>query len=174
MVPAMITVEELSSRLVRHLKTVRLSALQDTPTAFAGTYSRESQLSDKDWLARVSTWNSDRSVCFIAMDTGAPCGIIAGKCDENDLQRAYVLSMWVAPTHRRSGLGSRLMDAVQSWAQDLRVHHLSLLVTSTNASAIRFYEKCGFALTGLVQPHAHDPALLECEMVKSLQDHPQI
>ena len=168
----MITVEELSTRLVSHFKTVRLSALQDTPTAFTGTYSAESQLSGKDWLTRVSTWNSDRSVCYIAMDNGSPCGIIGGKCDEQDLQRAYVLSMWVAPTHRRTGLGSRLMNAVQSWAQNLGVQELYLLVTSINASAMRFYEKCGFALTGLAQPYANDPALLEFEMVKSLKNFP--
>jgi ribosomal protein S18 acetylase RimI-like enzyme len=170
MVPTMITVEELSSRLVWHFKMVRLSALQDTPTAFASTYSRESQLSDEDWLTRASTWNNDRSRCYIAMDEGAPCGIIAGKCDEYDLQRAYLLSMWVAPAHRRTGLGSRLVSAVQSWAQNLGVHELRLMVTSTNATAIRFYEKCGFTLTGMSQPFPNHPTLFESEMVKSLQN----
>jgi ribosomal protein S18 acetylase RimI-like enzyme len=170
MVPTMITVEELSSRLGRHLKTVRLSALQDTPTAFESTYSRESQLSDEDWLTRVSTWNSDRSTCYLAMDKGAPCGIIAGKCDEYNLQRAYVLSMWVAPTHRRTGLGSRLVNAVQSWAQNLGIHELRLMVTSTNATAIGFYEKCGFTLTGMSQAFPNDPALSESEMAKSLRN----
>jgi ribosomal protein S18 acetylase RimI-like enzyme len=170
MVPTMITVEELSSRLVMHFKMVRLTALQDTPTAFASTYSRESKLSDEDWLTRVSTWNSDRSTCYLAMEKGAPCGIIAGKCDEHDLQRAHVLSMWVAPTHRRTGLGSRLVSAVQSWAQNLGVHELRLMVTSTNATAIRFYEKCGFTLTGVSQPFPNHPALSESEMLKPIKN----
>ncbi len=163
----MITVEQLSSPLAGHLKTVRLLALQDTPTAFASTYARESKLSDEDWLRLVSIWNSDQSVCYIAMDKGAPCGIIGGKCDENDLQRAYVLSMWVAPTHRRSGLGATLMNAVQLWAQKMGLQGLRLMVTSTNSTAISFYEKCGFTLTGLVQPHPNDPALSESEMAKT-------
>ena len=168
MISNMITVEKLSPRLAGELKAARLAALQDTPTAFTGTYARESQLSNDEWLARSSTWSSSRSTCYIAMDQGVPCGLVAGKCDEQDLQRAHVLSMWVAPQYRRAGLGSRLMQAVQSWAQDLGVRELHLLVTSPNATAKRFYEKCGFTPSGFVQPYPNDPALTESGMVKYL------
>ncbi|MGC2163272.1 MAG: GNAT family N-acetyltransferase [Silvibacterium sp.] len=164
----MIAIEPLSVRLLQHFKTVRLGALQDTPTAFSGTFLKESQLSDEDWLRRVSTWNGDRSVCYIAMDEDAPCGIIAGKFDEDDLQHAHVLSMWVAPAYRRTGLGARLVHAVQVWAQDLGADALCLMVTSRNSTAIRFYERCGFALTGKTGPYPNDPAIFEYEMAKSL------
>lgn len=166
----MATIEPLSVRLLQHFKTVRLRALQDTPTAFSGTFLKESELSEEDWLRRVSIWNSDRSVCYIAMDEDAPCGIIAGKFDENDLQYAHVLSMWVAHTQRRTGLGTRLVHAVQAWAQDLGADALRLMVTSKNSTAIRFYEKCGFALTGKTGPYPNDPAIFEYEMVKSLRN----
>lgn len=169
MFSAMITIEPVSSRLVRDFRKVRLSALQDTPLAFGSTFSEESRLSDEDWLNRVSTWNSDRTVCYIAMDEGAPCGIIAGKCDEHVPQRAYVLSMWVAPTHRRTGLGTRLVNAVQLWAHNLEVHELCLMVTNRNSTAINFYEECGFTFTGRTEPYPNDPALFEYEMVKSLK-----
>jgi ribosomal protein S18 acetylase RimI-like enzyme len=165
----MITVELLSPRLVRQLKMVRLSALQDTPTAFSGTYTEESELSDEDWLQRVSTWNSGRSVCYIAIENNAPCGIIAGKVDDPDSQHAWVLSMWVAPMHRRTGLGSRLVDSVQQWAHNLGLSELRLMVTSKNEKAIRFYEKCGFTFTGMNGPYPNDPALSESEMVKHLR-----
>ncbi len=71
------TLEQLSLRFIKEFKTVRLRALQDTPSAFGSTYVKESQLSDEDWLQRVSTWNSNHAVCYIAMDKGEPCGIIA-------------------------------------------------------------------------------------------------
>jgi ribosomal protein S18 acetylase RimI-like enzyme len=164
----MVTVELLSPRWAAALKSVRLRALQDSPTAFTGTYAEESCLSDEEWVNRATTWSSGHSTCYLAMQEGEPCGIVAGKCDAQDPQRAYVLSMWVAPAYRRTGLGSTLIRAVQSWAEALGVRKLHLLVTTNNTKAKRFYETCGFALTGLVQPYPHDPELTESEMVKQL------
>jgi ribosomal protein S18 acetylase RimI-like enzyme len=167
----MVTLELLSSRLVADLKTIRLRALQDTPLAFGSTYARESQLSEADWLKRVATWNSGgNSVCYLAMDEGAPCGIIAGYLDDSDPPTPNVASMWVAPSHRRSGLGSRLMGEVQRWAQNLGPRELRLMVTNCNTAAIGFYERCGFVFTGKTEPYPNDPALFEYEMVKSLRN----
>lgn len=165
----MVTIERLSPRLVNELKAVRLHALQDMPVAFSGTYARESQLSDQDWLDRASTWSGIRSVCYIALDDGAPCGLIAGKFQEDHPQRADVLSMWVAATHRRMGLGNQLVEAVQAWALQNGAIELRLMVTSKNATAMRFYEKCGFAFTGVTGPYPNDPAIFEFEMVKFIQ-----
>ena len=162
------TLELLSARLVQEYKTVRLRALKDSPTAFGSTYARESALSDSDWLRRADTWNGPGGVCYLAMDAGAPCGIIAGYSDKNDPPRVWVASMWVAPTHRRSRLGTILMDAVKLWAHTLRVAELYLMVTSNNLAAIRFYERCGFAFTGRTGPYEHDSALFEYEMVAPL------
>src|ERR1700688_903810 len=98
----MLTLEPLSPRLVTDLKTVRLRALQDTPSAFTSTYAQESQLSQAEWLKRAAKWsNGSSSVCFLAMDGGTPCGIIAGYFDDHDPPRPTVASMWVAPEHRR-------------------------------------------------------------------------
>jgi ribosomal protein S18 acetylase RimI-like enzyme len=164
----MVSLQKLSPALANELKTVRLRALADTPTAFTGTYADESRLSDEDWSRRATTWSSGPSTCYLAMDTGDPCGIIAGKCDEEEPQRAWVLSMWVAPAHRRTGLATTLMRSVESWAIGLGLRELRLHVTSNNQAAQIFYERCGFTLTGAVQPYPHDPALTESEMVKSL------
>lgn len=153
-----------------HLKTVRLSALKDSPTAFGSTFARESQFSDEDWARRVLFWNCRGAVCFIALDEDEPCGIIAGKLDDADSQKADVLSMWVAPAHRRTGLGARLVHEVRAWALDLGVRELRLMVTNINSAAISFYRRCGFAPTGNTEPYPNDPALFEYEMVKSLSN----
>jgi ribosomal protein S18 acetylase RimI-like enzyme len=163
------TLEPLTPRLVQEYKSVRLRALKDTPTAFGSTYAKESTFSDSDWLRRVNTWNGPGGVCYLGMDAGAPCGIIAGYSNKGDPPKVYVASMWVAPTHRRSGLGTMLMDAVKSWAHTIGVSELYLMVTSNNLAAIRFYEKCGFTFTGTTGPYEHDPALFEYEMVTPLR-----
>jgi ribosomal protein S18 acetylase RimI-like enzyme len=165
----MVTIEQLSPGLAVQLKRVRLTALRDTPSAFSSTYARESQRSNEDWLKLASAWNSSQAVFYIAMDKGGPCGMIAGKFDESVPHRAWVLSMWVAPAHRRSGLGARLMDEIERWAQGLAICELHLHVTSNNSTAQNFYEKCGFARTGIMQPYENDPALFEYEMAKTVQ-----
>ena len=165
----MVTIEQLSPHLAMQLKRVRLTALKDTPSAFSSTYARESQRSNEDWLKMASAWNSGQSVFYIAMDGGAPCGMIAGKFDEVAPRRTWVLSMWVAPAHRRTGLGARLMDEVERWAQNLAMCELYLHVTSNNSTAQNFYEKCGFTRTGITQPYQNDPALFEYEMAKAIQ-----
>jgi ribosomal protein S18 acetylase RimI-like enzyme len=162
------TLEPLTSRLVQEYKTVRLRALKDSPTAFGSTYAKESAFSDDDWLRRVDTWNGPGGVCYLGMDAGVPCGIIAGYSSKEAPPKVYVASMWVAPTHRRSGLGTLLMDAVKLWAHRISVPELYLMVTSNNLAAIRFYEKCGFRFTGTTGPYEHDPALFEYEMVTSI------
>jgi ribosomal protein S18 acetylase RimI-like enzyme len=162
------TLEQLSPRLVKEFRTVRLRALKEDPTAFTGTYAKESQLPESDWPKVAAKWNGDGGVCYLGMDEGAPCGIIAGYFDKDDPRRVYVASMWVAPTHRRTGLGTMLMNAVQLWAANLGAGELRLMVTSRNATAISFYEQRGFIFTGMTGPYANDPALFEYEMVKQL------
>ena len=165
----MVTIEQLSPHGAVRLKRVRLTALKDTPSAFSSTWAKESQRSNEDWLKLASAWTSGQSVFYIAMDEGAPCGMIAGKSDEIAPRRAWVLSMWVAPAHRRSGLGVRLMNEVERWAQNLAICELYLHVTSNNSTAQNFYERCGFTRTGITQPYQNDPALFEYEMAKALQ-----
>jgi ribosomal protein S18 acetylase RimI-like enzyme len=164
----MIVIEQVSPRLVNEFKAVRLRALADTPTAFGSSFAKESQLTDADWLKRSTTWSSDKSATWIALDEGTPCGIIAGKFDDEIAQRAHVLSMWVAPTHRRTGLATTLLDRVQAWAAASGANELRLMVTSKNDPAIHLYQKYGFTRTGYTEPYPNDPALLEYEMLKHL------
>ena len=164
------TLEQLSLRLTKEFKAVRLRALEDTPSAFGSTYVKESQLPDEDWLKRVNTWNSKGAVCYIGMDKSEPCGIVAGYFDKADPQRAYVASMWVAPVHRRTGLGTMLMDAVQLWARSHGAGELRLMVTSSNSIAPAFYRRLGYCFTGNTEPYPNDPALVEYEMVKYLRN----
>lgn len=42
------------------------------------------------------------------------------------------------------------------------------MATSVNAGAIRFYERLGFRMTGNTEPYPHDPAIVECEMLRLL------
>jgi len=152
------------------LKAVRLRALQDSPTAFGSTYAEESQLSDVDWVNRAAQCSNDTSVGYLAMDEGTPCGIIRATPDDQDSSIAWVESMWVAPSHRRHGIGRLLMNSVVEWARSRSIRMLKLEVTSNNEPAIRFYDLLGFAPTGKTKPYPKDPRLMECEMSRAFPE----
>ena len=69
---------------------------------------------------------------------------------------AYLRLLLVAAASRSGGLGSALMEAVESQARE-RANHLYLLATTDNTGARRFYEARGYRhvgdLPGLVMPH---------------------
>jgi ribosomal protein S18 acetylase RimI-like enzyme len=149
-------------------RITRLRALQDSPMAFGSTYAREIQLSDSDWQERVMRWNRSDSIGYLATDRGLPCGLLLSHLDEQDLNKAHLISMWVAPPYRRSGVGNALVSAIQDWAEKRGASQLLLMVTCSNDAAIRFYERLGFSMTGHTEPYPNDSALVEYEMSKAL------
>ena len=164
----MIQLEQIGPTSAPVFKNIRLRALQDSPTAFSSTYAEELKLTDADWLKRASQWSGVNSVAYLAMAAGNAVGIAAGVRDRNDNQRAHLMSMWVAPPHRRLGIGRMLVDAVAAWARAQDMLYLCLMVTSNNDHAARFYQRLGFALTGRNEPYRNDQALLNFEMHRSL------
>lgn len=153
---------------VHAFKTTRLAALRDTPTAFGSTYEKESQLTDADWLARVRQWNGERSLACLAWDRETPCGIVAAFLDQQQADKAHLVSMWVAPTHRHRGAGRSLVSFVIEWGRQQQAGSLLLMVTSNNDPAMKFYNSLGFELTGQTAPYPNDPALFELEMKRVL------
>jgi ribosomal protein S18 acetylase RimI-like enzyme len=149
-------------------KAVRLRALRDTPSAFGSTYAKESQLTDADWIKRAVQWNGERTAGFLAMDSGAACGIAGSFLDQDDARRAHLVSMWTAPTHRQRGIGRLLVNEVFGWARLRRARTLQLMVTSNNEPAILFYQRLGFTRTGRTEPYPNDPALTEYEMSRPI------
>ena len=149
-------------------KSIRLAALLDSPTAFGSIHAGESQLTDADWLQRATNLNGDRAIGYLATDAGTACGIAVGLLDEHDPDQADLVSMWVAPTHRRCGIGRSLIETIAAWASARGARTLKLMVTSNNDSAIEFYARNGFSMTGNTEPHPNDPALFEYEMSRLL------
>lgn len=164
----LITIEPITTLNALIFKAVRLSALQEAPHAFCSTYIEETQFSDSDWLTRVERMSGEHGAGFLAMDGATACGIIGSFLDQNDPTRAWIVSMWTAPTHRQQGIGRLLVEEVGGWACRRKAHVLLLMVTSNNESAIRFYERLGFIRTGRTEPYPNDPAVIEYEMARPI------
>jgi ribosomal protein S18 acetylase RimI-like enzyme len=164
----MIHIERVSPANASTFIAVRLRCLQDSPTSFSSTYARESAFTDADWSQRIANWNGERGVGYVAAEDGVPCGLAGALLDAEDPAKAQLVSMWVAPGHRRAGVGNALVDAVQAWAQERGVRSLRLMVTSPNQSAIAFYMRLGFSMTDRTAPYPNDDALFEYEMTKAI------
>jgi ribosomal protein S18 acetylase RimI-like enzyme len=165
---SMIVIEPITLGNLTAFKETRLRALKDTPSAFGSTYARESQLTDEEWRSRALRWNGERGIGLLAVDNGVACGIAGCFLDPDNPRGAQLISMWTAPSHRKLGVGRLLVDSVAMWASSRGATTLQLLVTSSNESAMIFYERLGFNRTGRTEPYPNDPALVEYEMARPL------
>jgi GNAT superfamily N-acetyltransferase len=160
----MILVEAITQAQLSLFKEIRLRALKDAPYAFGSTYAREVHFTDADWMQRIVRWNGELGIGFLARDDEQACGIAGCLLELEATERAQLVSMWTAPSHRQRGVGRLLVEAVLAWANTKGVPALNLMVTSNNHSAIVFYERLGFVCTGRTEAFPNDPAVMECEM----------
>ncbi len=132
----------------RMLKAVRLEALLDSPAAFITTFEEASGYPDALWVERSSEAPEDGQATYLALGRGRCHGMAIG-LDRSSSGRAIVaiVSVYVAPDVRRSGVGSALMDAVEAWARQRGAAATSLWVVDGNDGARGFYEARGYRAT---------------------------
>src|SRR5690349_13988648 len=89
------------------LRRVRLESLADAPQAFGTTFAAALALSDVEWQQRAA--GETPLTYFMAyVDTGA-VGLAAGVTADG---RYELISMWVHPGHRGTGIADALVAAV--------------------------------------------------------------
>ncbi|RMF67402.1 MAG: GNAT family N-acetyltransferase [Cyanobacteria bacterium J069] len=64
-------------------------------------------------------------------------------------RHAHIFLLYVAPGHRRRGVGSALMRQAEDWAKERGDRQIGLHVFSTNQPARQLYESLGFATQSL-------------------------
>ncbi|MDA0228798.1 MAG: ribosomal protein S18-alanine N-acetyltransferase [Proteobacteria bacterium] len=82
---------------------------------------------------------------FFSRPSGKAVGFIL--CRSSG-QEGEILSLAVAPSLRRSGLGGALLDAAMRHAANQAIEALFLEVAEDNVAARRLYQKFGFAVVG--------------------------
>lgn len=152
----------------RH-RDLRLEMLADTPHAFLTPLEEARARTDEDWqLIHKSNLLSD-SVQVVADDGERWVGMMAGREYLNyHPPRVFLLSVYVTPAHRASGLAARLLAEVVGWAKQRGYVELHLDVHERATAARAFYARAGFTETGHTQEYALDPSETEVEMVLHL------
>jgi ribosomal protein S18 acetylase RimI-like enzyme len=160
---AMVLVREITADDWQLMRDVRLAALAEAPHAFASTYAREVAFGEPQWRGRIN----DRSVNYYAQAAPdqEPAGLAGVFVADG---AADLVSMWVRPGCRGQGIGEALVAAAAAWARARGFATLFLWVTESNTAAMRLYERCGFAVTGELQPLPWDPAVTEIQMSRAL------
>ena len=151
------------------LKAVRLAALSDSPSAFGSSHAAEVGQPDDFWEARaVSGAAGESGVTFFATIGGSVVGLVAAFRPDAAARSVELVSMWVSPAQRRTGIAAALVDAVMGWACETGATTVELWVTRGNDAAVRLYESEGFHLTGDHQPLPSDPCKDELRMRRAV------
>ena len=128
------------------VRTLRLRALVDAPTAFGATLAEAESQPESVWRSR----SDGPGPLVMAYDEDVPVAM-GGLFVPEGSSEAYVWGMWVAPEARGHGLGTRLLAVLVDHARRLD-RTVLLHVTEGNDAARRLYEAHGFAGTGEWQP----------------------
>ncbi|MGI8418904.1 MAG: GNAT family N-acetyltransferase [Nakamurella sp.] len=142
----------------QRLRDVRLLSLQDAPDAFGSTYQREAAFDEATWRERAGS-----RAYFFAVDGDQVVGLSAGVGAADYLQpdERLLMSVYVLPAHRGSGVLDALVAAVADWACSDGGLVLQLDVGVRNPRAKRAYERCGFVSTGRLWNLERDPSIVE-------------
>jgi ribosomal protein S18 acetylase RimI-like enzyme len=138
-------IERLSPEHWQRFRRIRLASLRESPDAFGSTLAEAEALTEPVWRQHL-----EELPTFLAVHDDADVGIARGAIDDTDASRAFLLSMWVDPAHRRKGIGSKLIQAVADWARSQRLAYLMLDVADNNQRAVELYAAMGFEPTGEV------------------------
>jgi len=152
-------VRRLSAGDWKTYKRIRLDALRTDPSAFGSTLAQAMELPDVEWQARL-----ERSHMFVGEVVGEAAGLAGGLRRDGFVE---LISMWVAPQSRGTGLAAMLIEAVVAWAAGEGYPEVRLWVVEGNAAATRAYEKSGFAPTGRRQPVREGEPAMEVEMARA-------
>jgi ribosomal protein S18 acetylase RimI-like enzyme len=80
---------------------------------------------------------------FVAMDAGAVVGTVMGGYDGH---RGWIYALAVAPSHRRQGIGSRLVAHAEDALSRKGCMKINLQILEENASVAAFYLSLGYSV----------------------------
>ena len=130
-------------------RDLRLRALTEAPDAFGSRLA--------DWAeAPVAAWRTrleQVQLNLVARRGDEHVGMASGLLDGDHVE---LISMWVDPAVRGSGVAAALLGAVVRWAEGLD-RSTYLMVRSDNARAVAAYERAGFVDLGVPEGHRGPP-----------------
>ena len=153
------------------LRDVRLEMLRDSPLAYLETLADAEPRTEAEWRFRSNRGSTGPTeLALAAEDQQGPdrwVGYLA--CFVDSPGQGHVVSVYVAPGQRGTGLAGRMLDGVVDWARgEAGLDRLHLFVHEHNPRAQAFYRRYGFTETGGTMPYDLAPGQVEIEMAMLL------
>lgn len=155
-------------------RELRLEALQDSPVAFSADYQRNLSHPPKYWEDMLTT-HSDESAVFLAFYENDLIGVtgVARGGSPKTRHGVVIWGVYVTPAWRGLHIAEELIKLCFTWAKTRKAVVAKLGVATSNKSAIRCYERCGFTIYG-TEPRSlfydgkyYDFHLMSCPLDKS-------
>ena len=149
------------------LKETRLRALRDSPAAFSASYEHELVKDSQYWDRLVQgAGEFQGSQSFMAIGSGEVLAM-AG-CYPETGDRYRLVAMWVERSVRRSGIGHRVLNAVEAWVRSNDAHELVVAVYPSNSEGLGFYLRKGFSRETQHSGGGHASGSVEIQLAKRL------
>ncbi|CAM3636801.1 N-acetyltransferase domain-containing protein [Bordetella sputigena] len=149
--PPALLVRRLAAQDAAAFQSLRLHALQESPTAF-GAHLEDERRYTLDiiagWIAPADPAGGGGIGAFDGENlVGMAC--VRRAAGRKEAHKASLVSVYVAPGHRGAGVASRLIRAAIELARGMDgVRRINLSVTVGNQAALALYRRLGFAIYG--------------------------
>lgn len=144
--PSFIRKKNMNPIVTRQAIFDDLDAVVPLFDAYRQFYNQPSDLHAARLFLR-DKFNHGESVIFLAWDGPAPVGFtqLFPSFSSVSMARTFLLNdLFVAPSHRRQGVGALLLDAAVQYGRSLGAVRLSLTTNTTNVTAQATYESQGW------------------------------
>jgi len=165
-------IRALESQEWEMYRDLRLEALRLEPDAFGSRYEDFVDRPGEYWIGRLEEAEShpERALLF-ALDAHQAVGMVAAFTEPDDSKTFNLISMYVAASHRRRGIGRQLVDGLFRYLRGTGAKGaVQLFVNDSQAPAVRLYESCGFILVNQkVMTRPNGTAYVEFQMQRPLE-----
>ena len=110
----------------------------------------ERKISDEQMKKRIESVKEEKSsAILIAEDNGVIVGyLFAIGGNPTRTKHSVYIAIGVAESERGKGIGAKLFEALEEWANQQSIHRLELTVMTYNTAGIALYKKMGFEIEG--------------------------
>lgn len=141
-----ITLKRLSAENWNDYKSIRLESVEDSPEAFASTYSKiDKVMTEKDWKDWLNAYIIG---AYDDDDNLIGCMALLRNTSGRNNHAANIYGAYVKKNYRNQGVGTMLLEKIIEQATAVGIEIIYLHVTVTQVQAINLYKKLGFVSYG--------------------------
>jgi RimJ/RimL family protein N-acetyltransferase len=110
----------------------------------------ERKISEEQMKKRIDSIKAEKySTILLAENNGDLVGyLFAVGGNPMRTKHSVYVAIGVAENERGKGIGGRLFEALEEWANQRSIHRLELTVITNNTAGIALYKKTGFEIEG--------------------------